>query len=172
LTPPVGGKTTKGSSMDQEERDLLKHLLTEQRIASLAVLVEGKPFASMVPFALTEDGSAALIHASAMARHSAGLEADAPFALLIHEHDSMADKNPAQLGRITLEGIVYPLSREEPAYAAGQHAYLEKFPKSQITFQLADFTLYELRIDTARMVAGFAKTFDLVPRDFAGLESD
>ena len=155
--------------MEQEELDLLKHLLTEQRVASLAVLVEGKPFASMVPFALTEDCSAALIHASAMARHSVGLQADAPFALLIHEHDSMADKNPAQLGRITLEGIVYPLSREEPAYASGQHSYLEKFPKSQITFQLGDFTLYELRIEAARLVAGFAKTFDLTPQDIADL---
>jgi len=157
--------------MEQEERDLLKHLLTGQRVASLAVLVEGRPFASMVPFALTEDGSAALIHASSMARHSAGLQADAPFALLIHELDSSPDKNPAQLGRITLEGTVRPLSREEPAYAAGQHAYLEKFPKSQITFQLADFTLYQLRIESARLVAGFAKTFDLEPQDFADLQN-
>jgi putative heme iron utilization protein len=106
-----------------------------------------------------------------MARHSAGLQADAPFALLIHELDSSPDKNPAQLGRITLEGTVRPLSREEPAYAAGQHAYLEKFPKSQITFQLADFTLYELRIESARLVAGFAKTFDLEPQDFADLQN-
>jgi putative heme iron utilization protein len=155
--------------MDQEERDLLKHLLTEQRIASLAVLIEGKPFASMVPFALTEDSSAALVHASSMARHSAGLQADAPFALLIHETDHSAEVNPAQLGRISLEGTVRPLSREEPAYAAGQHGYLEKFPKSQITFQLADFTLYELRIESARLVAGFAKTFDLTTPDLASV---
>lgn len=157
--------------MEQEERDLLKHLLTEQRVASLAVLVEGRPFASMVPFALTEDGSAALIHASSMARHSAGLHSDEPFALLIHELDTSPDKNPAQLGRVTIEGTIRPLSREEPAYAAGQHAYLEKFPKSQITFQLADFTLYELRIGSARMVAGFAKTFDLEPQDLADLQT-
>ena len=155
--------------MEPDEHDLLKQLIIEQRVGSLAVLVEGKPYASMVPFALTEDGSAALIHASSMARHSAGLQADAPYALLIHELDSSPDKNPAQLGRITLEGAVRPLSREEPAYAAGQHAYLEKFPKSQITFQLGDFTLYELRIDLARLVAGFAKTFDLTPRDIAAV---
>jgi putative heme iron utilization protein len=155
--------------MEQSERDLLKHLLTAQRVASLAVLVEGRPFASMVPFALTEDGSAALVHASAMARHSAGLQAEAPFALLIHEVDSTPEKNPAQLGRITIEGTVRPLDREEPAYAAGQHAYLEKFPKSQITFQLADFTLYELRIESARMVAGFAQTFDLEPREIVAV---
>jgi len=153
--------------MEQEDRDLLKQLLAGQRVASLAVLVEGKPFASMVPFALTKDGTAALVHASSMARHSAGLQADAPFSLLIHESDDSADVNPAQLGRVSLEGTVHPLSREEPAYAAGQHAYLEKFPKSQITFQLADFTLHELRIDSARMVSGFAKTFDLGPKDIA-----
>ena len=88
--------------MEQDERDLLKHLLTLHRVASLAVLVDGKPFASMVPFALTEDGTAALIHASSLARHSAGLQADAPFAILIHELDNQAQKNPAQLGRITL----------------------------------------------------------------------
>ena len=157
--------------MDEPERDLLKHLLTEQRVAALAVLVEGRPFASMVPFALTEDGSAALVHASSMARHSAGLQADAPFALLVHELDVSADKNPAQLGRVSLEGTVHPLSPDEPAYAAGQHTYLEKFPKSQITFQLSDFALYELRIDSARLVAGFAKTYDLTPQEIGALAS-
>ena len=155
--------------MEQDDRNLLKHLLTEQRIASLAVLVEGKPFASMVPFAFTEDGTAALIHASGMARHAAGLQPQAPFALLIHESDDSPDDNPAQLGRISLEGTVNPLSREEPAYAAGQHSYLAKFPKSQITFRLGDFTLYELRIESARMVAGFAQTFDLEPREIAAV---
>ncbi len=157
--------------MEHEYRNLLKRLLTERRIASLAVLVDGKPFASMVPFALTGEGTAALIHASSMARHSAGLQPDAPFSLLIHELDDSPDRNPGQLGRITLEGTVHPLSRDEPAYAAGQHSYLEKFPKSQITFQLGDFTLYELRIESARLVAGFAKTFDLEPQDLAALKS-
>lgn len=157
--------------MEPEELDQLKHLIHEQRVASLALLVDGKPFASMVPFALTEDGAAALIHASKLARHSAGLEAESPFALLIHERDDSADTNPAQLGRITLEGTVKPLSRDEPAYAAGQHSYLEKFPKSRITFQLGDFTLYELRIESARLVAGFAKTTDLAPQDIASLKT-
>jgi putative heme iron utilization protein len=159
------------TSIDTKDRELLKHLLTERRVASLAVLVDGKPYASMVPFALTEDGAAVLIHASSLARHSAGLAADAPFALLVHELDSAADENPGQLGRVSLEGTVRPLSRDEPAYASGQHSYLEKFPKSQLTFQLGDFTLYELRIEAARLVAGFAKTFDLTPQEIGAVSS-
>jgi putative heme iron utilization protein len=143
------------------EEEQLATLLEGQRVATLAVLVDGRPYASLVPFAASTDFATALIHASRLARHSQGLLADAPFSLLIHQPDANPDTNPAQLPRVTLQGSVQPLDRQHGEYPSARDRYLAKFPQSQITFQLGDFTLYALRIESCRFVAGFAKTFDL-----------
>lgn len=155
--------------MDDNERSLLQNLLTEQRIGALSVLIEGRPSTSLVPFAMTELFGAALIHASQLAQHSQGLKAGAPFALLIHEQDLQAEANPAQLARVTLQGTVRPFDRQEDTYSDARDLYLAKFPKSRVTFQLGDFTLYALQVASGRFVAGFAKTFDLTPENLAEL---
>ena len=109
------------------------------------------------------------IHASALAQHSQGLTSGAPFSLLIHEQDSQPETNPAQLARVTLEGTVRPFDRQEDSYPEARDLYLAKFPKSEVTFQLGDFTLHALQVARGRFVAGFAKTFDLTPEDLAEL---
>lgn len=147
--------------MGERERAALLELLRHRRVASLAVLVSGRPFASLVPFAMTEDLSAALIHTSRLARHSEGLASGSNFSLLIHEPDSDTEANPAQLARISLEGSVRPIDREAEDYGPARDLYLEKFPKSRITFDLADFTLHALDITRCRFVAGFAQTYNL-----------
>ena len=155
--------------MNKAERELLVRLLTDERVAALAILVEGKPFAGLVPFAMTADGMAALIHASQLARHSRGLGAGAPFALLVYQADIEPETNPAQLPRVTLEGSVAQIARDSDEYDAAKQIYLEKFPKSEITFQLGDFTLYRLEVEMIRFVAGFGKAFDVEPAELAGL---
>lgn len=147
--------------MDDNDRQLQRNLLTGERVATLALTVDGAPFASLVPFAMTNGFGTALIHASSLARHSAGLTAGAPFSLLIHEPDDQPETNPAQLARVTLLGSVEPLERASDAYTQAQGQYLARFPKSQITFQLGDFTLYALRVESCRFVAGFGKAFDV-----------
>lgn len=155
--------------MDDHERTLLQNLLTDQRVAALSVLIEDRPYASLVPFAMTELYGAALIHASALAHHSQGLTAGARFSLLIHEQDSRPETNPAQLARVSLQGTVRPFDRQEESYSEARDLYLTKFPTSERTFQLGDFTLYALQVSSGRFVAGFAKTFDLTPEDLAEL---
>lgn len=155
--------------MDDKERTLLRNLLVEQRVAALSVLIEGRPFTSLVPFTMTELFGAALIQASQLAQHSQGLKAGAPFALLIHEQDLHPEANPAQLARVTLQGTVRPFDRQEETYSDARALYLTKFPRSQITFQLGDFTLYALQVARGRFVAGFAQTFDLTPENLAEL---
>lgn len=147
--------------MGDRERAVLLELLRQRRVGALAVLVSDRPFASLVPFAMTGDLSAALIHASRLARHSEGLASGSSFSLLVHEPDSDADANPAQLARVSLEGTVQPIDRESAEYGPARDLYLEKFPKSRITFDLADFTLHALEINRCRLVAGFAQTYNL-----------
>ncbi len=50
--------------MKSEDRDLLNDLLTEARVLSLGVLVEGAPYVGLLPFAVSEDKGSALVHAS------------------------------------------------------------------------------------------------------------
>jgi len=56
--------------MEQEELSLVKKLLTECRILSLGVLVDGKPHVGLLPFVSAADFRSALIHASQLARHT------------------------------------------------------------------------------------------------------
>ena len=147
--------------MEDNDRELLRGLLGEGRVATLAVNIDGAPFASLVPFAMTADYGAALIHASGLARHSAGLTSGGPFSLLIHEPDTEPSTNPAQLARVTLLGSVEVLEKSSEAYAQARDRYLAKFPKSEITFQLGDFNLYALTVESSRFVAGFGKAFDV-----------
>jgi putative heme iron utilization protein len=153
--------------MDATDKQRLDSLLSDRQVATLAVTIDDGPFASLVPFALTEDSSAALIHASQLAKHSAGLGEGASYSILIHEPDDNPETNPAQLGRVTLSGRVQPIPRDSEDYPAAKAHYLAKFPKSEITFGLGDFVLYALQIERARYVAGFGKTFDLTPDDLA-----
>lgn len=155
--------------MDDTDKQGLSSLLVDRRVATLAVLADGMPFASLVPFAMTDRFETALIHASRLAKHSEGLTSGAPFSLLIHEQDSQPDANPAQLARATLQGWVEILERDTDEYSRAREHYLAKFPRSQITFQLGDFSLYSLRIESCRFVAGFGKAFDVTPDDLESL---
>ena len=154
--------------MEPADQELLIELLTQQRVASMSVLVEDKPYIGMLPFVMSSDFGSALIHASRLARHTAGLVPEAPFGLLVQEPDHWK-ANPQQLARVSFQGAVNPLNREDPSYESRGALYLEKFPKSRMTFQLGDFRLYELRFETARFVAGFGKTFDLTPAELEQL---
>lgn len=146
--------------MSTEDRDLLTHLLTRERVLSLAVLVEDAPVIGLLPFAITPEYDAAFLHASGLAKHTAGLRAGASFSILIHTPDH-ADADPLQLPRVTLQGDVQPLQKETPAYTAGHDLYLAKFPASTQTFALGDFNLYKLNFRDGRFVAGFGRAYNL-----------
>ena len=60
--------------MEQEELSLVKKLLTDCRVLSLGVLVDGKPHVGLLPFVSAADYRSALVHASQLARHSRGLQ--------------------------------------------------------------------------------------------------
>jgi len=41
-----------------------------------------------------------------------------------------------------------------------------------MNFQLGDFALYEIKLETARYLAGFGKTFTLMPEDMRQPSND
>jgi putative heme iron utilization protein len=144
--------------MTTEDRDQLRDLFDNQRVLSLAVLVDGAPYVGLLPFAMQPYGP--LVHASALAKHTAGLKDGAPFSALVHlpDHD---DADPQQIPRITLHGQVRRYPKDSADYAAGRAAYLSKFPQSEQTFALGDFNLFGLVVESARYVAAFGRIYNL-----------
>jgi putative heme iron utilization protein len=147
---------------------LIRGLLDGERVLSLAVLVDGMPFAGLLPFVPLHDYSGVMIHASRLSRHTAGLTAGAHAAVLLHEQDG-PDKDPLQIKRVSFECDVRPLARESEAWAAGRERYMARFPDSRITFRLGDFTLYRLEFRQGLLVAGFGRAMDITPPDIAKL---
>jgi len=146
----------------------IRALLDGERILSLAVLVEGAPFAGLLPFVPTTGYDGVVIHASRLSRHTAGLAAGARAAVLLHEQDG-PEKDPLQIKRASFECDVHPLERDSEAWTAGRERYLARFPDSRITFRLRDFTLYRLQFRQGLLVAGFGRAMDIAPRDIAKL---
>jgi len=84
--------------MDDQDLALLRNLLREQRLLSLAVMVEGEPVAGLVPFLASPDLGALVVHVSALARHSQGLGEGAAWSGVVHVPDSDA-VDPLQVPR-------------------------------------------------------------------------
>ena len=137
--------------MRDDQLDALRALLTERRVLSLAVVAEGEPIIGLLPFAVTSDWRALIVHASRLARHTRGLVDGARFDVLVHDPDT-ADSDPMQIRRVTLRGEVRVAEREADARAT----YLARFPEAEPITQLGDFAFFRLEIAAGRLVTGFA----------------
>ncbi len=152
--------------MDEAQRAAIHALLGASRVLALAVLVDEQPYAGLLPFIVTSDYTGVIVHASRLARHTRGLEPGTTVGIVIHRPDQPA-ADPLQLERLTFTATVEILPREGEAYQAARRRYLERFPTSEPTFGLADFSLYRLRFDQGRYIGGFARALDVRARDLA-----
>lgn len=148
--------------MNQDEMSLLKNMLTQRRVATVAVLLEGEPYTGLLPFAVQPDFLGFLVHASTLAKHTQGLLQDAPFSLMIHEPER-PELDPLQMARVSFQGKINRLEKGSDAYLMAQAVYQAKFPESAGIFSFQDFNLYSLMIERARFVAAFGRIFNLSP---------
>ena len=131
----------------------LRELLFNERqgvLATLSARRQGWPFASVAPYALTEQAEPLLLF-SDLAEHTRNVRADARASLLVQ--DSAALQDPQAGSRLTLLGLIDPVSAE--AAPAAQARYLERHAQSATYFTMADFRLYVLHIQEARFISGF-----------------
>lgn len=158
--------------LDAAEAQLLRRLLAEQELASLATLHHGEPAVSMVPYALLDgrhdaDGTPALLlHVSRLAPHTADLLATPAVGLLVMAPRTPQD-NPLALPRLSLQGRALPCRPEDPAYPAARAAYLARLPEAEPMFGFGDFTLLRVVPTRARFVAGFGRAMALGPAQLA-----
>lgn len=146
--------------MKPEEHALLRGLLVDRQMLSLGVLIENQPYVGMVPFAVREDFSALIIHASRLARHTRGLADGAPYGALIHVLE-VPGMDVQQMARVSLQGTVRVPQPGTKEYGVCKDLYIRKFPQSEMTFSLGDFQIYELALESGRLVIGFARTTNL-----------
>jgi len=154
---------------DGMERDVLlaiREMLTGHRVLGLAVIVDGAPDASLLPYAVRPDCGAVYVQASGLARHARGLTPGASVGVLIHAADE-PDGDPLQIARLTVQATVSVLDKAGPAFAEASRLFIDRFPAAEMTLSMGDFNLYELTLGRGRYVAGFARAFNIGPDTFA-----
>ena len=142
----------------------IRDLLDEQRVLSLAVIVDGVPYAGLLPFVVLPEYAGVMVHASRLSKHTKGLGGDARAGVLLHEQYAPG-KDALQIKRATFECTVHPLERKGEEWIEGRGWYLERFPDSRITFNLGDFTLYRLEFRQGLYVGGFGRAVEIEPGD-------
>jgi hypothetical protein len=155
--------------MNTEARAHLKRLLEGQRVLSLSVAIDGEPGIGLLPFAVLPDHTGVVVHVSSLASHAKGLAEGKTAAILIHQSEE-AVSDPLQVPRVSMRADVMECRRGTAEYDLGRAIYLSRFPDAAVTFELADFRLFELRFVCGRYVEGFAFVVDIAPEDLRTME--
>lgn len=154
--------------LDPQLAGMLRTLLLERRIGSLATLHDGRPFASMVPFAATTAGGRLrlVVHVSGLAAHTRDMRSVPDVCLMVMALETEA-MPPQALPRISIPGRAVFIPPDHPEHAALKAAYLGTFPEAAGLFQLGDFSIVAIEPVSARFVAGFGRALTLSPDSLA-----
>ena len=135
----------------------LAHLLRGQRWACLGTQDEAQPYVSWVACVAEDDFSGLILHLSRLARHARNLDAHPLVSLALSEADD-GQGDPQQLARLTLQGRMDVIERDDARYEKFKSLYLSRLPDAEMLFQFADFSLYRFVPESGRYVEGFASS--------------
>lgn len=150
--------------VNPDEKRRLAALLRTSRWAAFATARDNEPLATWVALAPEDDLGGFLLHLSRLALHTRYLETNPRASLTFTEPDRGAG-DPQELARVSLQGHVETIGRDNAGYAAARERYLARFPASGQTFELADFALMRFVTASARYVPGFGRVYRLGPAD-------
>ncbi|MBP7963424.1 MAG: pyridoxamine 5'-phosphate oxidase family protein [Caldilineaceae bacterium] len=151
--------------MDTQSQQILAQLIRGRQTAALGTLRNGAPFVSMVPYAVADDLTAFDIHISTLAHHTKDILADGRVSLMIAAPEG-PDADAQTLARVSIQGEAVMLPKNAPDYVEARIRYLTRFPAAATSFNLGDFALYRIQLQSARFVAGFGRIFNLKPDAF------
>jgi heme iron utilization protein len=152
--------------MDADARRSLSRLVRGMRVATLGTLRKGAPNVSMVAYMPARDFATLSMRLSRLAWHTQDLAVDARISLSICEIDD-GRTDPQTLARVTLRGDAIQVPADDPQATSLKAAWLERFPASAVTFELADFAFWQIVPLDARFVAGLGRTYNLSASDFS-----
>lgn len=153
-----------GSEPSHAERT--RTLLVSEKIGTLATNSQrhaGWPFASVMPYALADDGSPVFL-ISAMAIHTQNLLADPHASLLVMQSGSESD--PLGSPRATLLGNVTKTTGEV------REAYLARHPTAKYWVDFSDFSFFKLEVTDVYFVGGFGVMGWVGGDDYRSAEAD
>ena len=140
-----------------ERARTLAYLGRSGALATLSRKHPGHPFASVMPYALDEQGQP-LVLISSMAMHTQNLQADSRASLLVTPPGSGSPPNepsdPLAAARVTLMGEARPLARSDAGTA--REAYLARHPRAAYWMDFDDFSFWRLDVGDIYFVGGFA----------------
>ena len=147
---------------------VLRSLLLDRSTAALATLHDGRPAASMVPFAacLGPMGLRLVTHVSGLAAHTREMRSCPDVCLLLSAAETPGDM-PQALARLSIPARAEFIVTDHPDHEVFKTAYLAKFPDSAPLFQLGDFSIVAFVPEHSRLVAGFARAVTLPPEAVA-----
>jgi len=157
---------TPGSEPAHAER--VRTLLVSERVGTLATQSQrhaGWPFASVMPYALSEDG-APLFLISGMAIHTQNLLAEPRASLLVVQSGSGAD--PLGSPRATLLGT----ARRVETTPAIRDLYLARHPSASYWIDFTDFSFFQLDVTDVYFVGGFGVMGWVTADDYRAAEAD
>jgi heme iron utilization protein len=154
--------------MDSDACALLQRLLSERPVAALATLHRGEPAISMVPFVVSPSETHLLIHVSALATHTRDM-LDHPRVGVLVTDEIAGPISPQALPRVSLVCDAEPLERDSSAYLDARARYLARFPDAAQMFELGDFSIFVLRPQSARLIAGFGRAHSLAGESLKAL---
>ena len=157
--------------MEQDDHSAVLHLLN-QRWATLACTnADGSALASQVAIAWIPGTNRLLMHLSTLAKHTRNLMARAQACISVSElDDGRAD--PQTLARISLEGTVTAVGRDEPGHADLAAHYLTRLPEAAPRFDFGDFNVFQMEVKSAQFVGGFARAFKISADELAQISRE
>lgn len=144
-------------------------LLARESIGTLSthsVKHPGWPFGSVMPYALTADGSPVFL-ISGMAIHTQNVLADPRASLLVMQSGNESD--PQGMARVTLLGTV---SRVDAVSDELRQAYLGRHPNAKHWIEYSDFGFFRLDVTQVYFVGGFGAMGWIAKDDYALAEAD
>lgn len=135
-------------------------------LATLSRKHPGHPFASIMPYALDEQGRPLLL-ISSMAMHTQNLMADPRASLLVAQPTS---GDPLAAGRVTLMGEAHPVVDAE--LASARAAYLARHEKAGYWVDFGDFGFWRLEPLDVYVVGGFAAMDWVTAEDYMRARPD
>lgn len=148
--------------METQEQQTLLELLEGQRWAALASYDGKKSYASYVAYVPEAGYKGFLIHISQLAPHTRFLQQYPDVSLAISQPDVGVD-DPQTLARVSIQGKVVEITRDDPDYPRLKEHYIQRLPQSRRLFDFGDFILFRLVPQKMRYVAGFGRTMMVSP---------
>jgi hypothetical protein len=139
----------------------LQGILKTQRTAALGTLTtDGSPFVSQVQFMVESGKHRIVLQVSALAPHTAHMQADARVSLLVLSSDISGED--ATRARITLVGDARFPEPGSEEWQACRLAWLARFPESENMASMLELSLVAIDVRQVRQVSGFGAARSLV----------